>query len=221
MGWPVAPYRGRVDLEPVRVWYVAYGSNLCRDRLRAYLEGSAAPVQRAAESAAGSTGPRNPRYGAHRGCRDPSPPTADRWLEIAHPVTFRGRSRRWGGGVAFLGLAPEQGVSTGVRAWSLTAPQLLGIAAQEAGLGSDPPATILGRLCSPGDTAPIGGGWYDTLLRLDDIDGAAALTVTTSQDLPPEDPTPAYLATIARGRAEHAAGAEVGADEAPVGGSWA
>ena len=61
----------------------------------------------------------------------------------------------------------------------------------------------------PGAALALGGGWYDTLLRLDDVDGKVALTVTTAQDLPVTRPTEAYLATIAAGRAERARPAPV------------
>lgn len=201
-----------------RAWYVAYGSNLCRDRLDAYLEGTVAPSRRAGDGATG-VGPRSARYGAHRGCADPSPPADDRWLDVAHPVSFRGRSTRWDGGVAFLGLVPRAGVVTEVRAWSLTLAQVLGIAGQEARLPDAPPATVVDGLAAPGDTAAIGGGWYDTLLRLDDVDGTMALTVTTGQDLAVCEPTEAYLDTIAAGRAERVREASSGTAGATVGGS--
>ncbi|MGI8939832.1 MAG: hypothetical protein ACR2JF_16775 [Iamia sp.] len=185
-----------------RVWYVAYGSNLCRDRLMAYLEGTVAPPGPEALGGVEEAGPRAARYGAHRGCSDPTPPAADRWLEVAHAVTFRGRSPRWGGGVAFLDLAPSDGVRSKVRAWLLTVEQVVGLAAQEAGLPADPEPSLVDSLTAVGATAPLGGGWYDTLLRLPDIEGRLALTVTTGQDLPATTPTQPYLATIAAGRSE-------------------
>lgn len=168
-------------------WYVAYGSNTCRARLTAYLEGICGPP-----------------YGDHRGCTDPAPPADDRWVVLDRAVVFRGRSPRWGGGVAFLSLTASSG-TTSARAWLLAADQLLGIAAQEARLPADPPPGVLDG-CPVGGSVVLGGGWYDTVLRLDDLDGIAAYAVTTSQDLPLAEPTEAYLATLRAGRSERDAG---------------
>ena len=171
------------------VWYVAYGSNTATDRLRAYLEG------------AGATDALGVRFGAHRGCTDPTPPRADRWITLDRTVTFRGRSRRWDGGVAFLDLDPTPGTATPARAWLLGLDQVAELVAQEARLAGPPD---LGAVAAspPGATLAVGGGWYDTVLRLPDLDGTPALTVTTAQPLPRAEPTPAYLAVVAAGHAE-------------------
>ncbi|CAN5722350.1 hypothetical protein BH24ACT4_BH24ACT4_19030 [soil metagenome] len=206
-----------------RVWYVAYGSNLCRDRLMAYLEGT--PIPPALAATGDGPGSRATRYGQHRGCADPTPPAEDRWLELGHRVTFRGRSRRWGGGVAFLDLVAADGGRCEVRAWLLTVAQVRGVAAQEAGLPTDPEPSVVEALTEVGATAKLGGGWYDTLLRLPDIDGRPALAVTTGQDLPVTVPTEPYLATIAAGRSERPVGGSrrrdspAGGRHRPVGGS--
>lgn len=168
-------------------WYVAYGSNTCRARLTAYLEGVCGPP-----------------YGDHRGCLDPAPPADDRWLVLDRAVRFRGRSPRWGGGVAFLDLVASA-ASTPARAWLLGVDQLLGIAAQEARLAADPPASVLDG-CTVGSAVVIGGGWYDTVLRLPDLDGIPSYAITTSQDLPLAPATDAYAATLRAGRSEPDAG---------------
>ncbi|QYG92152.1 histone deacetylase [Iamia sp. SCSIO 61187] len=168
------------------VWYVAYGSNRSADRLRAYL--------------AGASGPDAP-YGAHRGCGDPTPPRADRWLALDRRVTFRGTSRRWGGGVAFLDLDPTPGTETPARAWLLALDQVADLVAQEARLATAPHPDALGAI-PPGGRFALGGGWYDTVLRLSDVEGRPALTVTTAQPLPATEPTSAYLSTLAAGLAE-------------------
>lgn len=197
------PTVGRVqDEECDGLWYVAYGSNLCRDRLMAYLCGTVAPDRPGAAGGADRPGPASARFGPHRGGPDPTPPRADLWCAIDHRVTFRGRSRRWGGGVAFLDLHPTPGTATEARAWLLTAAQVVGLAGQEARLRRDPDPALLQDLGPPGSTVTLGGGWYDTLLRLPDLEGRRAVTVTTAQDLPATAPTPAYLATIEAGRAE-------------------
>ncbi|HMJ78819.1 MAG TPA: hypothetical protein VK507_22740 [Iamia sp.] len=187
------------------VWYVAYGSNMVADRLRAYLEGVAGPPVDVAPPPGGALvpGDLSARFGAHRGCADPTPPRADRWVTLDRAVTYRGRSRRWGGGVAFLDLEPTPGAATPARAWLLGLDQVAELMAQEARLAVAPEPAALAALTAlaPGGTLPLGGGWYDTVLRLADIDGTVALTVTTAQDLPETPPTPAYLATLAAGLA--------------------
>ncbi len=68
------------------VWYVAYGSNLSRDRFACYLQGGR-PV------------------GARRsypGCRDRTPPRAVVGLRLPGRIGFGGSSTVWGGGLAFL-----------------------------------------------------------------------------------------------------------------------
>lgn len=169
-------------------WYVAYGSNMAAERLLAYLEGATAEC----------------RFGAHRGCADATPPRADRWLDLDRAVTHRGRSRRWGGGVAFLDLAPTPGTATPARAWLLGLDQIAELVAQEARLAVAPDPAALAAV-PPGGTLALGGGWYDTVLRLADVEGRPALTVTTSQPLPRAEPTAAYLAVVAAGRGERPA----------------
>jgi hypothetical protein len=159
-------------------WYVAYGSNVVAERLQAYLEGATEDC----------------RFGAHRGCADPTPPRADRWITLDRAVRFRGRSRRWGGGVAFLDLDPTPGVVTPARAWLIGLDQMADLAAQEGRLDVAP--TGLADI-PPGGTLDIGGGWYDTVLRLPDIEGRPALTITTGQPLPETTPTEAYLRVAA------------------------
>lgn len=163
------------------VWYVAYGSNMVAERLQAYLEGAT------------DTCELGRRFGAHRGCADPTPPRADRWITLDRAVRFRGRSRRWGGGVAFLDLDPTPGAATPARAWLIGLDQMAELAAQEGRLDVAP--TGLADI-PPGGTLAIGGGWYDTVLRLPDIDGRPALTITTGQALPETDPTEAYTAVL-------------------------
>lgn len=184
-----------------RAWYVAYGSNMCRDRLLAYLEGTVAPTDAGSAGGVAEAGSRSARYGPHRGCADATPPTADRAVELAHRVRFRGRSPRWGGGVAFLDLDVTDGICTPARAWLLTVDQVLGVVGQESRRPVDPPASLLEGL-AVGGAVSLGGGWYDTLLRLPDIDGRRAVTVTTVQPLPLTEPTAAYLTTVAAGQAE-------------------
>ena len=67
------------------VWYVAYGSNLCRERFGCYLAGG------------------TPVGGMRRydGCRDAREPLEDVSLDAPGALVFAGRSTVWGGGMAF------------------------------------------------------------------------------------------------------------------------
>ena len=152
------------------LWYVAYGSNMDPAMLARYV--------------------------------DPRPPRPGCWVRVPREVWFGGRSRRWRGGVAFLSLhtvaAPR---ARWCRAHRLDVPALRGLFRGENGY----PDADLGPLDLPPGrwrTVPIPlsddgtRGKYDTLLRLADIDGLPAYTLTTSRDLPAADPAPEYAALI-------------------------
>lgn len=156
-------------------WYAAYGSNTRWEGLRRYL------------------GP---------GARMPE----DRWITIPHALRFAGASRRWDGGVAFVTVAP--GPPTPARAWRLTAAQLHMVAAAENGVPDLPPPPDPGGLPVGAvarlavDLSPDGTlGKYDALLRLADIDGLPAVTLTTTHALPARAPGAAYLAACREGLA--------------------
>jgi len=68
------------------VWYAGYGSNLSRTRFDCYIHGG---------TPAGSTRP-------CPGCRDKTPPRADRQVTLPHQLYFAAQSVRWGGAVAFI-----------------------------------------------------------------------------------------------------------------------
>lgn len=164
------------------VWYVAYGSNMKRDRLGAYLEGS------------GASGP----YGVHPGARDPRPPERDEAVRVPHEVYFAGGSRRWGGAVAFLALTPVEAVSW-CRAYLLRWEQVADVAAQENGLSR----LDVGDLPAPRTHTDLATeGQYNALLRLDDHDGLPAVTITTSRALRRGTPSSAYAAVIREGLSE-------------------
>jgi hypothetical protein len=97
------------------VWYVAYGSNLGRDRLQEYLD-------------------RGP---------DPRPPQDDRPLSVGHPLWFTGESVVWTGGRAYLDHVEHPGVTTLARAWLLTAEQWADLHTQESGPDGDRYPTLL------------------------------------------------------------------------------
>ncbi|TQL69759.1 hypothetical protein FB381_3674 [Nocardioides albertanoniae] len=169
------------------VWYVSYGSNMCRDRLGAYLLGGQ-PV-----------GARQ----TYAGARTPSMPTADAAVDLPGRLYFAGESSTWTGGVAFYD-HDATGSWTAARAYRITAEQFADVAAQE-----------MDRLPAPGD--PIerlvidglengrheaGPGHYETLIEVGRRDGLPMLTFTAPHGfdaVPHTQPAPAYVAMLVRG----------------------
>lgn len=159
----------------VELWYLAYGSNTHPDRLRRYIGDGVSP--------------------------------ADRWCRIPHALYFAGASRRWEGGVAFVELAAGP-ARTPARAWRLSADQLRAIVAGENGRPVPDLPDTAGM--APGEVmaVPVAMsadgtlGKYDAILRLPDIDGRPAVTVTTTRHLPRRPPCADYLAACMAGLAD-------------------
>ncbi len=163
------------------VWYVAYASNLSRERFRAYLEGGR-PV------------------GAQRhysGGRDPSQPREHRVLRLAGRLGFAGTSTVWGGGLAFLDPGGEGEVVA--RAYLVSFGQFSDVVAQEARRdpGRDLERGVDGRLRALSRV-------YDTILELEPHDGVPVMTMTARPGStgPPVAPSAPYLATILAGLAD-------------------
>jgi hypothetical protein len=168
-----------------RCWYVAYGSNMCRDRFDRYLEGGRPPGGR--------------RH--YRGARDPRPPADDRPYWLPGGTYFARESPTWTGGMAFLdttmnGLAPA-------RAYLLTLEQFADVVAQELrrdawtvpDLSAVTASTIL----------EMGPGHYETVVGCAPIEGVPAYTFTAPGSVdgaPLAAPSVAYLATVVRGLRE-------------------
>ncbi|MFE7223841.1 histone deacetylase [Nocardioides sp. NPDC057577] len=169
------------------VWYVSYGSNMCRDRLGAYLLG-------------GRPG------GARRsyvGARTPAMPVEDVAVDLPGRLYFAGESATWTGGVAFYD-HDAAGSWTAARAFRMTAEQFADVAAQE-----------MNRLPTPGD--PIekvvidgleegrheaGPGHYETLIEVGRRDGLPMLTFTAPHGfdaVPHTRPSAAYVSMLVRG----------------------
>ncbi|PBC75762.1 hypothetical protein BX265_0437 [Streptomyces sp. TLI_235] len=176
---PIGPAR--------QVWYAAYGSNMHRARLHAYLAGGRPP---------GSTR----RY---PGCRDRRPPAADLPLLLPGRLYFARESAVWGGGMAFV-----DGFDDGelpARGYLLTLGQLLDIAAQEmrrtpSGAAAPGLAAVLrdGR-------AVVGPGRYETLLCPGTLDGHPVVTFTAPErtsEAQLSRPSARYLRNLATGLAE-------------------
>ncbi len=154
------------------VWYVAYGSNLSRDRLQTYLD-------------------RGP---------DPTPARADRPVTIGHALYFAGESMVWGGGRAYVDHDTHDPPATPARAWLLTRAQWDDLHAQESGsdhgAGTDP-ATLVA-----GEVRVVGGGRYDTLIGLGRHEDVPVVTFTGPDRFDVGTctrPDPLYLRTIATG----------------------
>jgi hypothetical protein len=174
-----------------RVWYVAYGSNLERGRFRCYLEGGVPPGGRR----------------EYAGCSDPTDPADDIAVELPGRLVFAGSSTVWGGGMAFYDPAGDGRVAG--RAYLLTGSQLADVVAQEMRRDPDGPFArrLLAALSEVERVHVLGPGRYETLVRLADLAGRPAFTVTSDDvgNLVARPPTAPYLRTIASGlRSAHA-----------------
>lgn len=171
------------------VWYASYGSNMCRERLLAYLLGGR---------------PEGARR-SYVGSRTPAEPVDDITLELPGRLYFAGESPTWGGGVAFYD--HDEPGPTVARAYRITTGQFADIAAQE-----------MHRLPEPGDPIEeviVGGletgrheagpGHYETLIEVGRHDGLPILTFTAPHGydaVPHSKPSAAYRAMLAQGLRE-------------------
>lgn len=169
------------------VWYVAYGSNLDRERLMCYLAGG---------TPAGSVR-RNP------GARDATPPIDERVGVIDYPLYTARWSSTWGeGGIAFVGRRRLPGAVTYARKWRITLDQLVDVVAQEnvvdrSQVSLDEAAIREGRAFTA-----VPGGWYGLVVPCDPVDGTPSVTFTLDIDMGDEPftrPAPAYVETMRRG----------------------
>lgn len=175
------------------VWYVSYGSNMSAARLGCYLHGGCPPGARR----------------TYPGARDPRLPRHSRPVLLPGRVYFAGRSRVWGGGIAFYDhVTPGP---TPARAYLLTAGQLADVAAQEMHRlpdAGDPLEQVIvaGRPHGlPGGRHRVGPGHYETLLEVGWHAGAPMLTFTAPHGyaaVPHTRPSHAYLAMLRAGLCE-------------------
>ena len=167
-----------------RLWYVAYGSNLSRERFDCYLRGGRPAQAR-----------RN-----YPGCRDPQSSQADAPVLIPGGLRFVGESSVWGGGLAVYDSAAEGEVAA--RAYLISAEQFVDVLAQET--RCEPGLDI--------DLTPVretgwhsfGPGHYQTLANVGIRDKMPMLTFTSGRatELIENAPSTAYLRTIACGLSE-------------------
>jgi len=170
------------------VWYAAYGSNLHARRFNYYLEGGSPP---------GTSR-------TYPGFRDPTPPRASRALTLPGTVYFAWESPVWTGGVAFY--APGRvGDRAAARGYLLTAGQFDDLLAQEMyrAPGSCGPLD-LDAVVREG-VVRLGGGRYETVLCVGELDGSPILTFTAPWDPAAVElrrPSSRYLNMLAAGLRE-------------------
>jgi len=97
-----------------QVWYVAYGSNLCKKRFMVYIDGGSCPENGK----------------EYEGCANKTPPLDDKPVLIPHELYFGGSSTSWEKkGTAFID-ANKFGITLS-RAYLITEEQFLDIQKQE------------------------------------------------------------------------------------------
>ncbi|MFI8567661.1 hypothetical protein ACIGGF_14000 [Rhodococcus sp. NPDC078407] len=172
-----------------QLWYVSYGSNLLRERFFNYLTGSDDSSE----------------FGAHPAPPSTALPAAEKWLWIDHALYFAGISKRWTGSSAFVSTAVNSTSSSVAHGYLIDRDQFSHLAAVENVVASVDIEAV--------DTLAVGQwarlpldrqgesfrGKYDSLLRLSDIDGRLAFTLTSSIVREPGEPSSRYLSTIRRG----------------------
>ncbi|OZD02447.1 hypothetical protein CH275_17650 [Rhodococcus sp. 06-235-1A] len=174
-----------------QLWYVSYGSNLLRERFFTYLTG-------ADESS---------EFGAHPTAPTPALPAEETWLWVDHALYFAGVSRRWTGASAFVSTTVDAANRSVGHGYLIERAQFAHLAAVENVVASiDVGATetlAIGQWSqlAVDRTGESFRGKYDALLRLPDIDGLPAFTLTSSIVREPGEPSSRYLATIRRGLA--------------------
>ncbi|TWP34426.1 histone deacetylase [Leekyejoonella antrihumi] len=174
------------------VWYVSYGSNLCRERLLCYLQGGRPPGARR----------------SYVGARDHAAPQTDSAVDLPGRIYFAGESSVWGGGVAFYDHdQTSPGGFTPARAYLLTVQQFVDVAVQEMHRDphpDDPLELVVGSGLAAG-RFEAGPGTYETLIEVGRRDGLPMLTFTAphgTDDVRHTPPSPAYLHMLAEGLRE-------------------
>jgi hypothetical protein len=167
-----------------RVWYVAYGSNLSRERFCYYLRGG------------------RPDGSARDfpGCRDTTDPSDSFGLLISGGVYFAGRSSGWRAGMAFYD--PHADGQVAARAYLITTEQFVDVIAQET--RQSPGITLDLAPAFRGDRYSKGVGGYSVLVRVGEHRGVPLVTFTRDPDTAPglAAPSAVYLAAMATGLRE-------------------
>lgn len=167
-----------------RLWYVAYGSNLSRERFQVYLQGGR-PVGGARD---------------YPGCRDPVGPDRDVSLMVPGGLRFVGVSSVWGGGMAVYDAGATGEIAA--RAYLISAEQFVDVLAQEMRL--EPGLDVDLTLVRETGWHSLGPGRYQTLAHLGTREDLPMLTFTSSDvgSHRLNAPAEGYLRTIALGLRE-------------------
>lgn len=167
-----------------RLWYVAYGSNLSRERFECYLGGG------------------RPARGrrTYPGSRDRQAPRDDAAVLIAGGLRFVGESSVWGGGLAVYDGAFDGELAA--RAYLISAEQFVDVLAQET--RREPGLDVDLSLVQETGWHSLGPGHYQTLANVGTRSGLPMLTFTSGRldDLMINAPSEGYLHTIATGLSE-------------------
>ncbi|CCQ15548.1 putative uncharacterized protein [Rhodococcus sp. AW25M09] len=171
------------------IWYLSYGSNLLRERFLTYLTGS----------------DENSEFGAHPPAPSTALPAEERWMWIDHPLYFAGVSRRWTGSPAFVSLTSNPANRSVAHGYLIGRDQFSHLVAVENVVESIDVGAA--ETLAIGEWAQLAvdrqgesfRGKYDALLRLPDIDGRPAFTLTSSIVREPGGPSSRYLSTVRRG----------------------
>jgi hypothetical protein len=157
------------------VWYVAYGSNLSRERFRYYIRGG------------------RPDGSARDfpGCRDTSDPLDSFGILIGGGVYFAGHSLSWRAGMAFYD--PRANAEVAARAYLITAEQFVDVLAQET--RRSPGITLDLAPAFRGDRYSEGVGGYSILVRVGERQGLPLVTFTRDRRTAPSLAAP-YLAAL-------------------------
>ncbi|MBM4796572.1 histone deacetylase [Streptomyces sioyaensis] len=173
-----------------RVWYAAYGSNMHRERLTAYLAGGRPPGG----------------LRACPGCRDPRDPLRTAPVLLPGLLYFATESQVWTGGRAFYDPGPARTADDAPRTelpsqgYLLTVGQFSDIVAQE--MYREPGEDLDLTQALTHGRAQIGPGRYETLVCAGALDGYPVLTCTApwrSDDIAVNAPSAAYLRHIGAG----------------------
>jgi hypothetical protein len=166
------------------IWYVAYGSNLSRERFCHYLRGGRPDgVER-----------------DYPGCRDTSDELDNFGLLITGGVYFAGHSSGWRAGMAFYD--PEASGEVAARAYLITTEQFVDVLAQET--RRSPGMALDLAPAFRGDRYSNGVGGYSILVRVGCRSGVPLLTFTRERCSTSTLAAPSahYLAAMATGLRE-------------------
>ena len=165
---------------------MCYGSNMDENRLYKYL-------------------PDRKTIGPHTS-------TETRWIQLEnHQIYFAGKSKTWNGAVAFCALDFQEGRGFPAKAYKLQLHELSMVAAKENGYSSIAWDSAISLDLKINEWLPLPvaladdgfKGKYNAILRLPDIDGIRAYTLSTSQLLPIAAPAQVYIDLMAAALTKH------------------